>query len=67
MTYELRYGRPVNYKTVKTADFEQVLRMYDKAKVFAEKHNLTWVIALWDSDGWLVKSHTVNPTGIVGR
>lgn len=57
--YELRYGTPHNYKAILIDDFEQALSLYDKVKRFAENHNLTWIIALWDG-GWLVKSETVN-------
>ena len=57
--YEIRYGIPHQFKSVHTDDFEQALRIYDKAKKFAENHNLTWIIALWNN-GWLEKSETVN-------
>ena len=58
-TYEVRYGTPHNFKTVQTDDYEQALRIYGKAKKFAENHGLTWIIALWGC-GWLEKSETVN-------
>ena len=57
--HEVRYGTPHNFKTVKTDDFEQALRIYNKAKRFAENHGLTWIVARWDR-GWLVKSETIN-------
>ena len=65
MLYEIRYGIPERYKSVVTSDFEQALRIYDKAKGFATNHNITWVIALWEKDWRLIKSVTVNPTAII--
>lgn len=58
-TYEVRYGTPNNFKAVQTNDYEQALRIYGKAKQFAENHRFTWIIALWWC-GWLEKSETVN-------
>ena len=72
ITYEVRYGDPdkVRYgnpgiKVIKELTLESALRIYNRIKGFAEKHGLTWTIALWDSDGWLTKSDTINPTGII--
>lgn len=56
---EIRYGTPNRFKTVHTDDYEQALRIYDKVKRFAENHNLTWIIALWNR-GWLEKTETIN-------
>ena len=56
---EIRYGTPHNFKTVRTNDFEQALRMYNKIKKFAENHGLVWIISMW-YNGWLEKSTTVN-------
>ena len=58
--FEIRYGMPERYKSITTGDYEQALRMYDKIKRFAEEHNLTWIIALWDKDWRLMKSVTTN-------
>lgn len=67
--YEIRYATSTQleagtYKSICTDDFEQALRMYDKIKRFAEKHNLTMGIALW-GNRWLVQSTTINPTKII--
>lgn len=66
ITYEVRYGNPeINIKVIKQLTLERAQRLYDRAKKFAEDSGLTWTIALWDSDGWLTKSETINPTGII--
>lgn len=67
ITYEVRYGNPeINIKIIKGLTYDRALRLYDRAKKFAEDSGITWAIALWDSDGWLTKSETINPTGIIG-
>lgn len=56
---EVRYGTPVNFKTVKTESREQAERMFDTARRFAEEHKLKWSISLWDN-GYLEKTAEVN-------
>lgn len=64
--YEVRYDNPeLRWKSVQIKDYERALHLYETAKHFAENNSLTWVVALWDPDGWLVKSETINPTGII--
>lgn len=53
-----------NIKAVTTNDYEQALRMFDKYKKFAEKHNITLVVSLY-SEGFLYESETINPTRII--
>ena len=48
-------------KNVTTDDYEQALRMFEKYKQFAKKHNITLVISLY-GQGFLYESITVNPT-----
>lgn len=68
--YEIRYGSPTRDKIVKTDDYEQANRIYDKAKRFAENHRLVWTVALWDilkRGKWLIKSETVNGTIVTSQ
>ena len=58
--YEVRYGSPVNFKVVKTESRDGAEGVFDTAKRFAEKHGLSWSIALWNN-GWLEKSEELNP------
>lgn len=58
--YEVRYGTPERFKIVKTESLEQAEGMFDTARRFAENHNLSWTVALWN-DGYLEKSIEVNP------
>lgn len=34
--------------------------MFDTARRFAENHNLSWTVAIWN-DGYLEKSIEINP------
>ena len=47
-----------------TNDFEFALKLQEKYKVFARKHNLTWTISLY-GQGFLVESETINPSSII--
>jgi hypothetical protein len=51
-------------KSVTTDDYEQALRMFEKYKQFAKKHNITLTISLY-GQGFLYESETVNPTKII--
>lgn len=53
--YEIRYGTGNKIKSVFTDDYLQAERIFDKITAFANAHQLTWKIALWN-DGYLVKS-----------
>lgn len=59
--YEIRsMTGHAHYKTVKTGDYKQALRIYEKFKQFAKKHGIYLEVALW-CDGWLQESVTINP------
>lgn len=66
VSYEIRYGLFDTFKTFVTEDYEQALRVYEKYKIFAEIHELTWVVSLYEklenNKYWLIKSETINPT-----
>lgn len=63
--YTIEYGDPrVNMKVIKIEGMEDADKMFKKLKAYAEKHNLTWVISMWEPDHWLMESITVNPTKI---
>lgn len=80
--YEVQYGaHPTKAGQpfrVKAADFsgdgalDEALQFFDKVKRTAERSTATWTISIWEryQNGaprrWLVKSETINPTGIVG-
>ena len=49
-----------HYKTVKTDDYAQAHRIFEKFKHFAKKHGIYLEVALW-CDGWLCESVTINP------
>lgn len=49
------------YKEIHTNDFEKALRIQEKHKAFAKKHNLTWTVSLF-GQGFLIESETINPT-----
>lgn len=51
-------------KSVTTDDYEQALRIFDKYKQFAKKHNICLIISLY-GQGFLYESETVNPTRII--
>ena len=48
-------------KTIHTNDFDFAMKMQDKYKAFAIKHNLTWTVSLY-GEGFLIESETINPT-----
>lgn len=59
--YEIRtMTEHAHYKTVKTDNKEQAIRIYEKFKQFAKKHGIYLSVALW-CDGWLQESVTINP------
>lgn len=58
--YEVRYGTPERFKIVKTESHDGAEGVFDTAKRFAEKHSLSWTVALWN-DGYLEKSIEINP------
>lgn len=58
--YEVRYGTPERFKIVKTESRDGAEGVFDTAKWFAEKRNLSWTVALWN-DGYLEKSIEINP------
>ena len=80
--YEIQYGthptKAGQQFRIKTLDFtgdgafEKALQFFDKVKRTAERSKSTWTISLWERypdsapRRWLVKSETINPTGIVG-
>lgn len=53
--YEIRYGNKSCFKSFYTDDYLQAERVFDKLIGFANRHKLTWKIALWNN-GYLVKS-----------
>ena len=57
--FEIRYGTPGYYKSVKMYDYDRAAAFYEKVKRFADHHRLSWTISLWNR-GWLVKSETIN-------
>lgn len=80
--YEVQYGthpekagQQFRVKTVVfpgEAAFEEAMQFFAKVKMIAERSRSTWTISLWERylNGAprrrLVKSETINPTGIVG-
>lgn len=59
--YEIRSNTEKgHFKTVKTNDYEQACRIYEKYKQFAKNRGIYLEVALW-CDGWLYKSETINP------
>lgn len=53
--YEIRFGDRNNFKSFYTDDYFQAERVFDKIIAFANKHKLTWKVALWNN-GYLEKS-----------
>lgn len=51
-------------KTSHTNDFEFALKLQEKYKAFARKHNLTWTISLY-GQGFLIETETINPSRII--
>ena len=49
-----------HYKSVKTDDYQQALRVYEKFQKFAKKQGIYLNVSLW-RDGWLQESVTINP------
>ena len=80
--YEVQYGtHPVKAGQqfrVKTVEFsgedalKNSMQFFEKVKRTAERSKSTWTISLWERypNGaprrWLVKSETINPTGVIG-
>lgn len=60
MKHGVRYGNENRFKTVWFDDFEVASGFFNKARKFAMNHKLRWTVALWDGDGWLVKSEKIN-------
>ena len=52
--WEVRYGTPNRWKTLKTDNEEQAWSFFNRCVKYAESHNLTWSIALWER-GWKVR------------
>lgn len=69
MKFVLKYGNDVEkMKRVEVETREQAERMYDKVVSFAEKHNLSWMVALFTQEKWglwLDKTTTVNPERVI--
>ena len=58
--YEIRtITETGHFKTVKTTNYEQACRIYEKYKQFAKKHGIYLNVALW-CDGWLKEVATIN-------
>lgn len=58
--YEIRtITETGHFKTVKTNDYNQACRIYEKYKQFAKKKGISLEVALW-CDGWLKESATIN-------
>lgn len=52
--YEVRYGTPERWRSLKTNNEVQAWLFFDRCVKFAESHNLKWSIALWEQ-GWKVR------------
>lgn len=74
-THPVKAGQQFRVKTVNFSGEEALknsLQFFDKVKRTAERSKSTWTISLWERypNGaprrWLVKSETINPTGIIG-
>ena len=52
--YEVRYGTPERWRSLKTNNEVQAWLFFDHCVKFAESHNLKWSIALWEQ-GWKVR------------
>ena len=53
------------FKKLDTNNFEQALRVYDKFKMFAEKHNLTLNVSLYinyQDNPTILQTEIINPT-----
>ena len=58
--YEVRYRTRVNFKVVKTEYSDRAKEELHTEKRFAEKHSLSWTVALWN-DGYLEKGIEITP------
>lgn len=66
MKHLIEYGNPeINIKRIRIDSFEDAEKMFIKLKEIAERRKYTWVISMWDADGFLWKSETINPTKII--
>ena len=60
MTYEIRIMTAAgHFKTIKTSDFSQACRIYQKYQRFANQRGIYLKIALW-CNGWLLESATIH-------
>ena len=74
-THPVKRGQQFRVKTVEFSGddaLENSMQFFEKVKRTAERSKSIWTIALWERypNGaprrWLVKSETINPTGIIG-
>lgn len=61
--FEIRYATSASLKdgrikSIYTDNEEQANRMFERVRKFAENHNLSMTVALWENK-WLVKSFKI--------
>ena len=44
---------------------ETALKIYNKCKQVFGAESITANLAVWNNDGWLIESETVNPTRVI--